>query len=391
MPVGAEYRLPAAATRELIARDYQDILRLGYNTVVLVVRWLDSEPERGQYRFDALDSRARAGAIDRAARRAAARGGRAAALGLHPLSRRPVRCPPGPAAATSSAAVSTILTFAAMRWRSSPQRPAASPARAACWPSTSPATWRRSSASARTRCGASRCGRSRRPRAIAPPTCARRRETISGNWLKRRRMSDTDPSSATRGSRRSSRASATRPGRTTGRWRRPSTPMAGRGRVSLCVTAPASCVCRAGERDARQRVVASISAARPRRIGTPGRLERSRARRERHRRSRMAAGAGVCPPHCPQSRAVPAAAASPVAGRDPSRSARQRSAGPRAGAASAAVPEHSRRRDLVRRARRGHGRALSPLRPRRAWRLTPRASDISGRRKPPSSTRRAGR
>jgi len=54
MPVGAEYRLPAAATRELIARDYQDILRLGYNTVVLVVRWLDSEPERGQYRFDAL-------------------------------------------------------------------------------------------------------------------------------------------------------------------------------------------------------------------------------------------------------------------------------------------------------------------------------------------------
>jgi hypothetical protein len=54
MPVAAEYRLPATATRELIARDYQDILRLGYNTVVLVVRWLDSEPERGQYRFDAL-------------------------------------------------------------------------------------------------------------------------------------------------------------------------------------------------------------------------------------------------------------------------------------------------------------------------------------------------
>lgn len=53
MPVGVEYRLPAGASRDAIARDYQDFLRLGYNTVVVIVRWHDSEPVRGQYRFDA--------------------------------------------------------------------------------------------------------------------------------------------------------------------------------------------------------------------------------------------------------------------------------------------------------------------------------------------------
>ena len=54
MPVGVEYRLPPGASRDAIARDYQDFLRLGYNTVVVIVRWQDSEPERWHYQFDAV-------------------------------------------------------------------------------------------------------------------------------------------------------------------------------------------------------------------------------------------------------------------------------------------------------------------------------------------------